>query len=89
VEKLGRARHVADDNTAHAFCTGRTSFSGNKMVLQSETSSTDTISNTTENPNRSNLQTAYLPIKQQRERERERERERKESPDRNDFDSDL
>ena len=40
-------------------------LSGNKWVLQFEKSSTDTINNTTEKPNRFNLQTAQLPTQRQ------------------------
>jgi hypothetical protein len=63
VEKLGRARIVANENTAHALCTDRISFSGNNPILQPEVSSTDTTSNTAENQNLLNLQKAHLPTK--------------------------
>jgi hypothetical protein len=68
VENLGRARIVADEDTAHALCTDRISFSGNKPILQPEISSTDTTRNTAEKQNRFNLQTVYLPTKRQQKK---------------------
>jgi hypothetical protein len=84
VEKLGRARIVADENTAHALCTVRLSFSGNKPILQPEVSSTDTTSNTAENKNLFNLQKAHLPTERQQNKF-----SKQHTQDRNNFDCGL
>jgi hypothetical protein len=65
-KKTGRATQARDDNIIWPTSFAQTGyhFSGNKPVLHSERSRTNTVSDTTGKPNHFNLQQARLSAKQ-------------------------